>query len=119
VINESALWAELEPAGFVKVRLEEMTWPEQINAFRHAKVIVAPHGAGLANLAFCRPGTRVIEFFHRAYVSGCYWRLAALQGLDYHAVVPESPGPLGATPESNRLDLVADLPQVRAARRSG
>ena len=117
VTNESALWAELEPAGFVKVRLEKMTWPEQINAFRHAKVIVAPHGAGLANLAFCRPGTRVIELFNRAYVSGCYWRLAALQGLDYRPVLPESPGPLGATPECNRLDLEADLAQVRAALR--
>lgn len=117
VLNEGELWATLQPAGFVKVRLEDLTWPQQINAFRHAKVIVAPHGAGLANLAFCAPGTRVIELFNRSYVHGCFWRLAALQGLDYRPIVPTGPDPLSQASAHNRLDLVADVAQVRAALR--
>jgi len=115
VANESELWRALEADGFQRIRLEDLTWAEQINAFRHAKVIVAPHGAGLANLAFCRPGTRVIELFSRAYVHGCFWRLAALQGLDYRPVVPAGPEPLSQATAHNRLDLVADLARVRAA----
>ncbi len=117
VVNESALWAELERTGFVKVRLEDLGWPEQINAFRYAKAVVAPHGAGLANLVFCSPGTRVVELFNRAYVEGCFWRLAALQGLDYRPIVSTGPEPLGRALTANRLDITADLGAVRAALR--
>ena len=34
---------------------------ETMLTFYRARVIVAPHGAGLANMLFCRPGTRIIE----------------------------------------------------------
>jgi capsular polysaccharide biosynthesis protein len=115
VTNEPELWAGLQAAGFAKVRLEQLTWPEQINAFRHAKVVVGPHGAGLANLAFCLPGTRVVELFHRAYVAGGFWRLADLRGLDYRPVVSPGSEPLAHSPSGNRRDLTADLKKVRAA----
>lgn len=115
VTNEAELWPLLQDAGFAKVELEQLTWAEQISAFRHAKVVVSPHGAGLANLVFCVPGTRVIELFQRAYVHGCYWRVASLQGLDYWPLVPRGPEPLGQTSQRNRLDIVADLSQLRAA----
>ena len=115
VTDEPRLWAELAARGFVKMHLEELTWAEQIGAFRAAKVIVAPHGAGLANLAFCQPGTKVIEFFHRSYVNGCYWQLAALKGLDYCPLVPAGDEPLGQKLESNRFDITAGLAQVMQA----
>lgn len=115
VTNEAELWAGLQALGFAKIRPEELTWPEQINAFRHARVVVGPHGAGLANLAFCRPGTRVVELFNRAYVPGGFWRLAALRGLDYRPVVSAGTEPLAQTTSANRLDVMADVPQVCAA----
>lgn len=115
VTNEPQLWAELQQAGFAKVRLEQLTWPEQINAFRHAKLVVGPHGAGLANLAFCPPGTRVVELFNRAYVAGGFWRLADLCGLDYRPVVSAGTEPMAHSPAGNRLDITADLEAVRAA----
>ena len=114
VSNEPELWAKLEARGFVKLRLETLSWQEQINAFRGAKTIVAPHGAGLANLVFCGPGTRVVEFFNRSYVNGCYWRLAAVAQLDYRAVVPAGEAALADSPAGNRLDLVADVERVLA-----
>ena len=117
--NEPELWTELQGTGFVRVRLDELTWMEQINAFRRAKVVVAPHGAGLANLVFCQPGTRVVELFNRSYVHGCFWRLAALQRLDYRPIVPESAEPLGQSTGCNRLDIHADLRQVRMALQAG
>ncbi|GAB1487961.1 glycosyltransferase family 61 protein [Opitutaceae bacterium] len=117
VLNEHELWSLLETNGFTKLHLEDLTWSEQIDAFRRAKVIVAPHGAGLANLAFCPPGTRVIELFHRSYVHGCFWRLAALRALDYRPVITPGSEPLGQAPRHNRLDFAASLTQVRAALR--
>jgi hypothetical protein len=34
---------------------------EQAALFHSADVVIAPHGGALANLIFCRPGTRIIE----------------------------------------------------------
>ena len=115
VANEPELWAELTAHGFVKLHLEALTWAQQISAFSGAKVIVSPHGAGLANLVFCRAGTKVIELFHRAYVNGCYWQLAALKGLDYLPLVQCSGEPLTQTLEANRRDIDADVAQVHHA----
>lgn len=112
ITNEPALWSPLQEAGFTKVILEDLGWAEQINAFRHARVIVAPHGAGLANLAFCQPGTKVVELFQRSYVHWTYWQLASLLGLDYRPVVGAGPEPLTHTRASNRLDFAANVSEV-------
>lgn len=109
VANEPAVIGALAAKGFVAVRLEDLPWAEQIDRFRRAKVIVAPHGAGLANLVFCEPGTRVIELFDRSYVNGCFWQLAALRGLDYRPLVAAGDEALGAEPGHNRCDIVVDL----------
>jgi capsular polysaccharide biosynthesis protein len=42
VSNEGELWAQLESRGFVKLRLEAMSWREQVAAFAAARVVVAP-----------------------------------------------------------------------------
>lgn len=115
IANEPALWAELERRGFSKLRLEELTWAEQIAAFSAAKIVVAPHGAGLANLVFSSPGTRVIECFNPAYVDGYFWRLAAVQGLHYRPVVNAPEVPLGCELSANRLDIEVDVDEVLRA----
>lgn len=112
--NEAALWPRLEARGFARVVLEELSWAEQIAAFRAAKAIVAPHGAGLANLVFCEPGTRVVELFHRDYVHWTYWQLASLLALDYLPLVSVGDGPVRHRLASNRLDIEADVDAVLA-----
>ncbi len=115
VVNEAELWTQLQTRGFVKVQLEELTWSEQIATFRHAKVIVAPHGAGLANVMFCGGGARVVEFFNRSYVNGLFWRLAALKGLDYRPVVADGDEPLAQIAARGRDDIFADVAAVLRA----
>ncbi len=115
VANEADLWAQLEARGFVKLRLEALTWREQIHAFRRARVVVAAHGAGLANLVFCEAGTRVVEFFNRAYVNGNFWRLAALRGLDYRPVVAAGAEPLAQIAARGREDIVVEVAAVMRA----
>lgn len=117
VSNEAEVVAALAPMGFEAVRLEELSWAEQVACFRRAKVIVAPHGAGLANLAFCAPGTRVVEGFNRSHVNDCFWQIAALRGLDYQAVVAGGTEPLACDPKANRLDFVLDVPRLLAVLR--
>lgn len=115
VRNEDALWAGLESRGFQRVFLEELDWPTQIRLFRQAREIVAPHGAGLANLVFCRPGTRVVELFSRSYMHWCFWQLAALKELDYLPLVPGGDQPLCQMHEQCLVDMEIDIEQILAS----
>ncbi|GAB4134101.1 MAG: hypothetical protein Fur0046_05550 [Cyanobacteria bacterium J069] len=83
VINEEAVMSFLESRGFTTIYLETCAIAEQAQLFYNADIVVSPHGSGLTNLAFCRPGTQVIELFSPNYVYPCYWYLSNLIGLDY------------------------------------
>jgi len=48
--------------GFEIYEMEGMSPRAQIELFRDAEFVMGPHGAALANLLFCKPGTKVIEF---------------------------------------------------------
>lgn len=84
IVNEDQVISCLEEYGFVAVSLEKWTIAEQIQIFASAKVIVGPHGAGFTNLAFCRPGTRVIEIFHGGHIVPTYWMISNHIALDYY-----------------------------------
>ncbi len=63
ISNEEKLLPILRDYGFHVVRLEELTFGEQVGLFSNLEVVVAPNGSGLANLVFCSKGTIVIEIF--------------------------------------------------------
>ena len=49
--------------GIEKLRNgEDISFKEQISLFQNADCIVGLHGAGFANLVFCEPNTKVVEF---------------------------------------------------------
>ncbi|HJV44238.1 MAG TPA: glycosyltransferase family 61 protein [Bacillota bacterium] len=83
VLNEEEVMNILSPLGFQKVHLEKLSVSEQIRLLSTAQAIVAPHGAGLTNLTFCSPKTKVIEFFSPHYVDTTYWLLSDFAGLEY------------------------------------
>jgi capsular polysaccharide biosynthesis protein len=114
VLDEALLWAALEARGFRRLFLEEMSWPEQIVAFSRARVVVSPHGAGLANSVFCRPGARIVELFHHAYVNLCHGRVASLKGLEYRAVVDAPEMTPGLAVKANRHDVAVAVERVLA-----
>jgi len=59
LINAEKLLMALK--GWETVILEDMSIEEQVKCFAEASHIVAPHGAGLTNLVWCEPKTKVIE----------------------------------------------------------
>jgi len=63
VINEGKIINFLSNYGFKKIILEDLTFKKQVEIFNSAKVIIAPHGAGLTNLVFCKEKTKVVELF--------------------------------------------------------
>jgi hypothetical protein len=60
IVNEEEVFLILK--GWTMAKLETMSFQEQMNLFAEAEVVVGPHGAGLVNLLWCYPKTKVIEF---------------------------------------------------------
>ena len=87
LLEVEKIWAGLQKLGFAQIEPEKMSVAEQARAFRSARVVVGAHGAALANLAFCRPGTRVVELFSPLYVNPCYRSLCLAAGLLHGAVI--------------------------------
>jgi capsular polysaccharide biosynthesis protein len=87
LVEAEKIWAGLQKLGFAQIEPEKMSVAEQARAFRSARVVVGAHGAALANLAFSRPGTHVIELFSPRYVNPCYRNLALAAGLLHGAVI--------------------------------
>ncbi len=48
--------------GFISYVLEDLDFPTQVKIFSQAKIIVAPHGAGFANMIFSN-NPIIIELF--------------------------------------------------------
>jgi len=87
LVEAEKIWAGLQKFGFIQIQPEKMSVADQARAFRSARVVVGAHGAGLANLAFCHPGTKVIELFSPLYVNPCYRNLCLAAGLSHGAVI--------------------------------
>ncbi len=85
--NEAEIAALLAPHGFETIVPGRMPFAAQVAAFREATHVVGPHGAGLANILFCAPGTRVLEVMHPHYATYAYAVIAAPLGLDYASLV--------------------------------
>ncbi len=76
-VREPELLALLERLGFVAFDPGAHSVQEQIDTFAAAEVIVAPHGAGLANLNFARPGVRLLELFAPRYLNPGFWAITS------------------------------------------
>lgn len=88
LLNEEEVFALLQPMGFERVFLEDKTVEQQAFLFAAAKTIVAAHGAGLTNLVFCQPGTRVVEIFHPNHLDETYFLISAALKLNHHCLLP-------------------------------
>jgi capsular polysaccharide biosynthesis protein len=85
LINEELLMEKLAKIGFSIVIPGKLSLDEQIVAFSSAKVVVAPHGAGLTNIVYCSPNTLVYELFPENYINTCFFKLAQIFNLNYCA----------------------------------
>ena len=61
VTNENEVKKYLSDKGFEMIKLTELYFKDQALTFNNADVIVGLHGAGFANVAFCKPNTKIIE----------------------------------------------------------
>jgi tetratricopeptide (TPR) repeat protein len=89
IVNEPEVIAALREQGFAIVRLESLSFLEQVALFANAKVVISAHGSGLTNIVFCQPGTKVLELFASNYIVRFYWKLSNLVQLAYYYLIFE------------------------------
>jgi hypothetical protein len=119
VVNEPELANILCEARFRIVELEFLSWPEQIALFSDAEVVVAPHGAALANTVFCQPGALLAEISTRSGYRDYYLRLAVSSGVRYRFL--EAQPRLAATSSiraTENEDMIVDIKSVQDLLRS-
>jgi capsular polysaccharide biosynthesis protein len=87
VANQAELEAFLRARGFDTHNLENLSVDQQIDLFAQAEWVVAPHGAELGNLLFCRPGTKVLELAPDSGFKPYYSYICNKLGLS-HGILP-------------------------------
>lgn len=85
ISNEESVWQFLKQYGFEKINPKEIDDCPQL--FNEASIIVGAHGAGLTNMIFCQPQTKIIELmpFHHRYA--WYLSLAYACDLPYRGLI--------------------------------
>jgi len=117
VLNEAEIEAMLAQLGFRIIVPGEMSVPAQIAAFSRARVVVAPHGAALANMVFAPPGATLVEICSSAILHmGEVRYLVGAAGQQVRTVVSEdlAPASRGAGPAMHR-DYRVDVAALRAS----
>ena len=112
--NEDDLFEQLEPYGFQRYCLGELSFLEQVTLFNYADVIVGLHGAGLVNLIFSQPGTHVIEIF-QARADATYWYMGQNLSLRHTCIKTDTfdyetrlPGMANTTISQAAIDKIID-----------
>lgn len=90
LLNEEEISAALLVNGFSLVHTENVPFLEQVELFRRAKVVVGLHGAGLSNLVFASPGTKVVEIVPDRWRNPCFANLARLVEGIYAEIAAKS-----------------------------
>jgi len=116
VANEAELIDFLDRQGVRIVVPGRLSVAEQIAAFRTARLVIGPHGAGMSNIAFCQPRSFVYELMPRNYPNMCFNRIAQSVGLNYCADLFEGGGEGDVHRQTWRIDIrlvAAQLDSIR------
>lgn len=95
--------------GFQRVTMDGLSVEQQANIFYNAEIIVAPHGAALANLIFCHPNTKVIELFSPNYMMFFCIEIMEAMGIIYKSVI-------GEVDRDDRIDQYMSLEDLNYSR---
>ena len=114
VLNEAEVETFLHAHGFQTHVLSHYSFDQQMALFAGAQAVVAPTGAGLANLVFAPAGTPVIELFPKHFTVVEYPELCHRLGLHHQFVVAEpANGELTSRRDGWRENLTVNLHKLR------
>ena len=78
--------------------------PEQLAAFSGAEVVVGVHGAGMTNIIFSSPGTKVLEMFPNNHRKTSMLHLSAEHDLSHQ--------PFFGSDEGHNQAFTVDVPRL-------
>lgn len=81
--NDDHVERQFAKAGVSVVHLEDFKFLDQVKLFANARTIIAPHGAGLANIVFCPENAKVIEIAPANQAIQCFEIICMSVGCDY------------------------------------
>ena len=116
VTNMDAVQPLLASYGVQILRPLQSGLDSLLAAMAGARVVVGESGSGLAAVAFCGEGTRVIELFNPAGPQPAIWGIASLCDLAYGYVVGQhTPEPAQETAPDGNSSYAVDLDQLTIA----
>lgn len=89
VLNEEEIYPVLQKYGFEIVHFEDYSLSDQISICQHAKVLMGLHGAGLTNMVFLPPLSKVIEIRPAKEYSmyNCFFTLMPHTHCEYNYIL--------------------------------
>jgi capsular polysaccharide biosynthesis protein len=108
--GEAELVEALRRRRFAIVTPADHTLAQQIDIFRAADLVVGPHGAGLANIAFCRPNAAIYDVLPEHFIDSSILNLAIRR--DLRSWIDAFPGHGDGTDHTR--DWVLDVPAIMA-----
>ena len=108
ISNENEIKKLLIEKGFSIIRLSDHPFNEQIQIFNNASYIIGSHGAGFANLVFCKPGIKVLELrFNK--IDHIFKNLSKSMKLKYNSIL----GQAKKTVSSQEKDVEISLHELK------
>ena len=86
LINNNEVIKFLKTRKYKCVKLTKFTLQDQISIFKNCSTIIAPHGAGLTNIAFSRKRTKVIEIIPKNNKNLLFKRISKINKLKYKSI---------------------------------
>lgn len=93
IVNANEIENELINWGFDTVACEKFSIKEQAAIFHGADIVIGPHGAAFSNVVFCKPGTKIVEFFSPNWINPCYWTICNHLKAPYYYLIGEGAPP--------------------------
>ncbi len=86
LINNTEVIKYLKSKRYKCLRLTELNLKDQISIFKNCSTVIAPHGAGLTNIAFCKKNTKVIEIIPQDNKNFLFKRISKINKLKYKSI---------------------------------
>lgn len=93
LINYELCLDKILRLGFEVVDPGNLPFDQQAKLFSESTHVVGIHGAALANLVFCAPGTHVIEIFPKDYGTRAFVWISDVYDLNYAPLISKEYGP--------------------------
>ncbi|MGP5526669.1 glycosyltransferase family 61 protein [Psychrobacter celer] len=85
--NEKEIESFLSRRGFEIVHAEDLSFSEQVDLFSACSFLISSHGAGLTNICFMKPKSRLIEFFRPDMIKADYYLRSIHNDMDYSLMI--------------------------------